>query len=79
MVGILFKESFGFSPISTAFDRVVQAFELKGSVVEDVSYAIKKEPVTDYDTLDEEVELEMEHGIIECDLVKDKLPDEKEE
>lgn len=40
----LFKESFHFSPISTAFDDVVKAFELSGSVADVVLCDIKGEP-----------------------------------
>lgn len=53
-VAILFEESFHFRPISAAFDQVLRAFELSGSVVENVLSGIKEEPVTE-DT-DAEVE-----------------------
>lgn len=45
MVGAQFQDAFSFNPISTVFAEVLKAFELRGSVTEDVVYAIKEEPV----------------------------------
>lgn len=85
-VGALFQESFNFSPIPRVFDHVLKAFELTGSVVEDVIWRIKEEPIADpyqesspLEQIKEEPELESEYTVTEVHIKEEPILEEEEE